>query len=61
MANWCRNYIYLKPQLERLAADYYPRLAPNPFLLINQMAKIVLYFHSPCAGYFLKDQFFSPY
>ncbi|XP_022967023.1 thioredoxin-like 3-2, chloroplastic isoform X1 [Cucurbita maxima] len=26
MANWCRNYIYLKPQLERLAADYYPRL-----------------------------------
>ncbi|XP_022138917.1 thioredoxin-like 3-2, chloroplastic [Momordica charantia] len=26
MADWCRNYIYLKPQLERLAADYYPRL-----------------------------------
>ncbi|XP_022957113.1 thioredoxin-like 3-2, chloroplastic isoform X2 [Cucurbita moschata] len=26
MANWCRNYIYLIPQLERLAADYYPRL-----------------------------------
>lgn len=50
MANWCRNYIYLKPQLERLAADYYPRLAPNPFLLINQMAKIELYFHSPCGG-----------
>ncbi|KAA0034706.1 thioredoxin-like 3-2 [Cucumis melo var. makuwa] len=26
MANWCRNYIYLKPQLERLAADYYPSM-----------------------------------
>ena len=33
MANWCRNYIYLKPQLERLAADYYPRLALSSFLI----------------------------
>ena len=42
MANWCRNYIYLIPQLERLAADYYPRLALSPFLLTNQMAKSLL-------------------
>ncbi|TKY53501.1 Thioredoxin 3-2 [Spatholobus suberectus] len=26
MANWCRKCIYLKPKLEKLAADYYPRL-----------------------------------
>ncbi|XP_057433294.1 thioredoxin-like 3-2, chloroplastic [Lotus japonicus] len=25
-ANWCRKCIYLKPKLEKLAADYYPRL-----------------------------------
>ena len=25
MANWCRKCIYLKPKLEKLAADYYPR------------------------------------
>lgn len=26
MANWCRKCIYLKPKLEKLAVDYYPRL-----------------------------------
>ncbi|XP_038709966.1 thioredoxin-like 3-2, chloroplastic isoform X1 [Tripterygium wilfordii] len=26
MANWCRKCIYLKPKLEKLAADYHPRL-----------------------------------
>uniref|UniRef100_A0A7N0RG60 Thioredoxin domain-containing protein n=1 Tax=Kalanchoe fedtschenkoi TaxID=63787 RepID=A0A7N0RG60_KALFE len=26
MAKWCRKCIYLKPKLEKLAADYYPRL-----------------------------------
>ncbi|GMY09261.1 thioredoxin-like 3-2, chloroplastic isoform X2 [Fagus crenata] len=26
MATWCRKCIYLKPKLEKLAADYYPRL-----------------------------------
>ncbi|KAJ4845795.1 hypothetical protein Tsubulata_027800 [Turnera subulata] len=25
MANWCRKCIYLKPKLEKLAADYHPR------------------------------------
>lgn len=25
MARWCRKCIYLKPKLEKLAADYYPR------------------------------------
>jgi thioredoxin-like negative regulator of GroEL len=25
MANWCRKCIYLKPKLEKLAVDYYPR------------------------------------
>ncbi|KAG5574738.1 hypothetical protein H5410_054872 [Solanum commersonii] len=25
MANWCRKCIYLKPKLEKLAADYFPR------------------------------------
>ncbi|CAM8910602.1 unnamed protein product [Rhodiola kirilowii] len=26
IASWCRKCIYLKPKLEKLAADYYPRL-----------------------------------
>ncbi|CAI9759758.1 unnamed protein product [Fraxinus pennsylvanica] len=26
MATWCRKCIYLKPKLEKLAADYYPRM-----------------------------------
>ncbi|KAL6328170.1 hypothetical protein AAG906_034313 [Vitis piasezkii] len=26
MATWCRKCIYLKPKLEKLAAEYYPRL-----------------------------------
>ncbi|KAA8539278.1 hypothetical protein F0562_025970 [Nyssa sinensis] len=26
MASWCRKFIYLKPKLEKLAADYYPRI-----------------------------------
>ncbi|GMI90351.1 hypothetical protein HRI_002704400 [Hibiscus trionum] len=26
MASWCRKCIYLKPKLEKLAADFYPRL-----------------------------------
>ncbi|KAK7279049.1 hypothetical protein RJT34_24092 [Clitoria ternatea] len=26
VANWCRKCIYFKPKLEKLAADYYPRL-----------------------------------
>ncbi|KAK4279651.1 hypothetical protein QN277_011394 [Acacia crassicarpa] len=26
MANWCRKCVYLKPQLEKLAAEYYPGL-----------------------------------
>ncbi|KAL8092349.1 hypothetical protein AgCh_034587 [Apium graveolens] len=26
MASWCRKCIYLKPKLEKLAADYFPRL-----------------------------------
>ncbi|XP_061349276.1 thioredoxin-like 3-2, chloroplastic isoform X2 [Gastrolobium bilobum] len=26
MATWCRKCIYLKPKLEKLAEDYYPRL-----------------------------------
>eukprot|EP00262_Sarcandra_glabra_P017747 TRINITY_DN617_c0_g1_i1.p1 TRINITY_DN617_c0_g1~~TRINITY_DN617_c0_g1_i1.p1 ORF type:complete len:172 (-),score=13.63 TRINITY_DN617_c0_g1_i1:417-932(-) len=25
MASWCRKCIYLKPKLEKLAVDYYPR------------------------------------
>lgn len=34
MANWCRKCIYLKPKLEKLAAEYYPRLDID-FLLID--------------------------
>ncbi|KAI8029060.1 hypothetical protein LOK49_LG01G00490 [Camellia lanceoleosa] len=26
MASWCRKCVYLKPKLEKLAADYYPRI-----------------------------------
>ncbi|KAE9445744.1 hypothetical protein RHGRI_007725 [Rhododendron griersonianum] len=26
MAKWCRKCVYLKPKLEKLAADYYPRI-----------------------------------
>ncbi|KAJ3672168.1 hypothetical protein LUZ60_006889 [Juncus effusus] len=26
MANWCRKCIYLKPKLEKLAAEFYPRV-----------------------------------
>lgn len=26
MAGWCRKCIYLKPKLEKLAADYFPRI-----------------------------------
>ncbi|XP_058077914.1 thioredoxin-like 3-2, chloroplastic isoform X2 [Magnolia sinica] len=26
MAGWCRKCIYLKPKLEKLAVDYYPRI-----------------------------------
>ncbi|XP_015688766.2 thioredoxin-like 3-2, chloroplastic [Oryza brachyantha] len=26
MASWCRKCIYLKPKLEKLAAEYYPRI-----------------------------------
>ncbi|CAK9159658.1 unnamed protein product [Ilex paraguariensis] len=26
MASWCRKCIYLKPKLEKLAADYHPRI-----------------------------------
>ncbi|CAL9172740.1 unnamed protein product [Musa hybrid cultivar] len=26
MANWCRKCIYLKPKLEKLAAEYYPSI-----------------------------------
>lgn len=26
MASWCRKCIYLKPKLEKLAADYFPRV-----------------------------------
>lgn len=25
-ASWCRKCIYLKPKLEKLAAEYYPRI-----------------------------------
>ncbi|KAL7177864.1 hypothetical protein ACSBR2_031094 [Camellia fascicularis] len=25
MASWCRKCVYLKPKLEKLAADYHPR------------------------------------
>ncbi|CAL5415781.1 unnamed protein product [Camellia sinensis] len=25
MASWCKKCVYLKPKLEKLAADYYPR------------------------------------
>ncbi|XP_021897881.1 thioredoxin-like 3-2, chloroplastic isoform X2 [Carica papaya] len=32
MANWCRKCIYLKPKLEKLAAEYHPRL---PFYCVN--------------------------
>ncbi|KAH0745348.1 hypothetical protein KY285_007005 [Solanum tuberosum] len=31
MANWCRKCIYLKPKLEKLAADYFPRLCSLAF------------------------------
>ncbi|MQL87749.1 hypothetical protein Taro_020276 [Colocasia esculenta] len=32
MANWCRKCIYLKPKLEKLAANYYPRSnLPEPW------------------------------
>ena len=30
MANWCRKCIYLKPKLEKLAAEYYQRLDMIP-------------------------------
>ncbi|XP_028109329.1 uncharacterized protein LOC114308041 [Camellia sinensis] len=26
MASWCKKCVYLKPKLEKLAADYYPRV-----------------------------------
>ncbi|XP_057475763.1 thioredoxin-like 3-2, chloroplastic isoform X1 [Actinidia eriantha] len=26
IASWCRKCVYLKPKLEKLAADYYPRI-----------------------------------
>lgn len=34
MASWCRKCIYLKPKLEKLAADYYRRFALFSFLIV---------------------------
>lgn len=39
MVTWCRKCIYLKPKLEKLAADYYPRLDGNLFNLFLIMRK----------------------
>ncbi|MCL7025055.1 hypothetical protein MKW94_028449 [Papaver nudicaule] len=42
MATWCRKCIYLKPKLEKMAADYYPRVGffcidvnTVPYKLVN--------------------------
>ncbi|XP_026439953.1 thioredoxin-like 3-2, chloroplastic [Papaver somniferum] len=42
MATWCRKCIYLKPKIEKMAADYYPRVGffcidvnTVPFKLVN--------------------------
>ncbi|KAK4851931.1 hypothetical protein QYF36_019554 [Acer negundo] len=32
-ASWCRKCIYLKPKLEKLAANYYPRRLGDPSYL----------------------------
>ncbi|KAF2318487.1 hypothetical protein GH714_008302 [Hevea brasiliensis] len=43
MASWCRKCIYLKPQLEKLAADYYPRLRFYCVDVNNVPHKLVAY------------------
>ncbi|KAI3983279.1 hypothetical protein MKX01_013346 [Papaver californicum] len=43
MATWCRKCIYLKPKVEKMAADYYPRVGffcidvnTVPYKLVNR-------------------------
>ncbi|KAI3853142.1 hypothetical protein MKX03_004387 [Papaver bracteatum] len=43
MATWCRKCIYLKPKIEKMAADYYPRVEffcidvnTVPYKLVNR-------------------------
>ncbi|KAI3896730.1 hypothetical protein MKW98_009583 [Papaver atlanticum] len=43
MATWCRKCIYLKPKIEKMAADYYPRVGffcidvnTVPYKLVNR-------------------------
>ncbi|XP_050210001.1 thioredoxin-like 3-2, chloroplastic [Mercurialis annua] len=43
MASWCRKCIYLKPKLEKLAADYYPRLRFYCVDVNNVPHKLVAY------------------
>ncbi|XP_015581933.1 thioredoxin-like 3-2, chloroplastic [Ricinus communis] len=43
MASWCRKCIYLKPKLEKLAADYYPRLRFYCIDVNNVPHKLVAY------------------
>jgi thiol-disulfide isomerase/thioredoxin len=39
MASWCRKCIYLKPKLEKLAADYYRRFALFSFLIVYALIR----------------------
>lgn len=42
MASWCRKCIYLKPKLEKLAAEYHPRLERVfPRLAMNYTAGVL--------------------
>ncbi|KAM0857186.1 hypothetical protein ACQ4PT_048640 [Festuca glaucescens] len=64
-ASWCRKCIYLKPKLEKLAAEYYPRILfycvdvnAVPQKLVNRagvtvsldMHFIELFFSKPCCA-----------
>ncbi|KAG8645268.1 hypothetical protein MANES_10G049200v8 [Manihot esculenta] len=56
MASWCRKCIYLKPKLEKLAADYYPRLRFYCADVNNVPHKLVAY-----AGITVSSQFHITY
>ncbi|MFQ6640347.1 hypothetical protein Gotur_015806 [Gossypium turneri] len=54
MASWCRKCIYLKPKLEKLAADFHPRSAKFHFKSANTIN--LIYRNEPSvASLFLKS------
>ncbi|MBA0624442.1 hypothetical protein Godav_009800 [Gossypium davidsonii] len=58
MASWCRKCIYLKPKLEKLAADFHPRSAKFHFKSANTIN--LIYRNEPSvASLFLKSFCFA--